>query len=174
MQYLDADIKRFWSKVGPPNSNGCRLWIAGKSSTGYGSFNPSRKSGDCRTRNAHKVAWEMSHGAVPSGMLVCHKCDVPACCEPSHLYLGTRSDNICDKIYRDPIPSERMGLARARFHEGEIWLIRRLKMPDGKEGMRIKYKFSVRFVAKMFKTDPHTIRNIWKAEKYLCKEGYYV
>lgn len=172
--YSQHDIDRFWSKVGERDENGCRIWQAGKSSTGYGSFNPSRKSGDKRTRNAHKVAWEITHGRVPSGLLVCHKCDVPACCEPSHLYLGTRSDNICDKIYRDPVPSERMGLARAKFHEGEIWLIRKLKIEDDKQGMRKNYRFSTRFIAKMFKTDSHTIRNIWNSDKYLCKEGYYV
>jgi DNA invertase Pin-like site-specific DNA recombinase len=30
-------------------------------------------------------------------MLVCHHCDNPPCCEPTHLFLGTNADNIRDR-----------------------------------------------------------------------------
>jgi len=159
----------FWRKVDIKGPDDCWNWLAGKSGSGYGSFEYEGK-----TRNAHKLSWEFTNGPVPAGLLVCHKCDNPACCNPSHLYLGTHSDNACDKITRDPAPPEWMGMARAKFHEGEIWLIRKLMIPIRDQGMRKAYKFSSGFVAKMFKTDKSTIQRIWREEKVLCKEGYYV
>ena len=60
---------------------------------------------------------------------------------------------------------------QATLHEGEIWLIRRLKIPTGVCG---RFKFSQSFVAKMFKVSQGTIYNIWKSDKYLSMEGIYV
>lgn len=42
--------------------------------------------------------WEILHGPVPKGMLLCHHCDTPACFNPAHLFLGTNADNQRDMI----------------------------------------------------------------------------
>jgi hypothetical protein len=87
----DAVIARFKSKIAMPNSNGCRLWTASVNTAGYGAF----KVGGVQT-SAHRFAWALVNGQVPDGLFVCHTCDVPACCEISHLWLGTNADNMRD------------------------------------------------------------------------------
>ena len=47
---------------------------------------------------AHRVAWMLAHGPIPRGMNVLHRCDVPRCVNPDHLFLGTQHDNVRDMI----------------------------------------------------------------------------
>ena len=47
---------------------------------------------------AHRVAWVLTHGAIPEGLFVLHKCGNAKCCNPAHLYLGTLSDNALDSV----------------------------------------------------------------------------
>ncbi len=44
----------------------------------------------------HRLAHELFISAVPSDREVCHTCDVCRCCNPGHLFLGTRTDNMQD------------------------------------------------------------------------------
>ena len=52
-----------------------------------------------RRMYVHRVAVEMASGIrIPDGMFACHRCRTPRCCRPSHLYVGTASQNAIDAV----------------------------------------------------------------------------
>jgi hypothetical protein len=92
-------IERFWSKVRKTDT--CWIWEGQNDGTasGYGRINADTEKGKPKRRIAvHRISWELHHGKIPAGMLVCHKCDVPHCVRPDHLFLGTPDDNSKDMV----------------------------------------------------------------------------
>ena len=98
---------------------GCWLWTA-STIRGYGQIRNGHK-----TLKAHRVAYERAYGPVPDGMCVCHRCDVPACVNPAHLFLGTYADNNQDRSQKGRTARQR-GEAHgmARLTEKQIAEIR--------------------------------------------------
>ena len=78
----------FWRNV-KFSKRGCWEWTGAKNACGYGIV----KGG-----LAHRVAWGVEVGPIPSGMNVCHRCDNPACVTIDHMFLGTHIDNMYDML----------------------------------------------------------------------------
>lgn len=86
-------MKSFWDRA-LEVEGGCWEWQGARShsGTGYGQVRVGLK-----ILSAHRVAWELATGRpIPTGLFICHSCDNRSCINPSHLFLGTRSDNMKD------------------------------------------------------------------------------
>lgn len=113
--------ERFWSKVQGDTS--CWLWLSTRRA-GYGGFRIHGKY-----FAAHRVAWMLSCGPIPHGLCVLHTCDNPLCVRPSHLFLGTKSDNRrdCVRKGRAFMPDNRGArCAKAKLTEVKALEVKRL------------------------------------------------
>lgn len=105
MMIDEATKARFFAKVdkcGPTvreELGPCWVWMACVGPKGYGRF--SLGGGPL---TAHRVSYEMHVGPI-GDLCVLHRCDVPACVNPSHLWLGTIADNNADMVGKGRHPS---------------------------------------------------------------------
>lgn len=86
---------RFWSKIDKSSGpEACWPWQGSRHRFGHGQFHISLERGRVQ---AHSYALELASGwPCPPGQEACHHCDNPPCCNPSHLYYGTRQQNVDD------------------------------------------------------------------------------
>lgn len=137
MELVDAEVKRFLSKVDRRGPNECWLWTGTKHTTNkkytpmvYGQFDLTI-GGKRFNRNAHRLAWIIANNTLPPpGWVICHKCDTPLCCNPAHLFAGTRADN-----QRDMQAKLRSGVLgtknpKAVLSEADVMDIRRSSESD--------------------------------------------
>jgi hypothetical protein len=93
--YKDT-AERFWAKVdggGPislerPELGPCWLWTLPGGVGGYGAFYLNG-----RMQTAHRAAYQLEVGAIPTGLVVDHLCRVRNCVRPSHLEAVTVKEN---------------------------------------------------------------------------------
>ena len=135
---------RFLRYVRIEAESGCWLWTGYRKNNGYGAIRVGK-----RLLLAHRVSYELFRGQIPSGLLVCHVCDVRLCVNPAHLFLGTPGDNIRDAVRK----------GKFIYRRGE--LIARHKLTWKKaESIRAKYEtgfWTHRDLAQYYGVDHSTI-----------------
>lgn len=99
---LNEIAERFKSRI-VVGKNGCHFFDTGRIRRHdfyvYISLTGKRE-------RAHRLAYRLFVGAIPTGLEVCHKCDVKGCCNPDHLFLGTHQENMMDRSIKGKHPEK--------------------------------------------------------------------
>lgn len=129
--------------------SGCHEFTGTRNPNGYGQLTIQRT-----VVRAHRVSWIANFGPIPDGLSVLHRCDNPPCINPTHLFLGTQSDNI-----KDAYAKGRAGLGlrpdEGRLSAETVAEIRAL------EGKRLR-----RLIAQDFDVSESTVSRIWAGRMY--------
>lgn len=136
--------ERFWAKV--QLGDGCWLWNAAQTSTGYGHMGVTFEDGTRRNIKAHRIAWFLATGALPERWQhVCHHCDTPLCVRSEHLFLGTAKDNAVDRKNKGKAITH---ILTQKEREEVVELVRRGTIP--------------RVVADIYQVSEANVRNLVK------------
>lgn len=134
--------------------NGCWEWQKGRFQYGYGAIVIGKK-----TMGTHRVSWMVFRGKIPKGVCVCHACDNPPCCNPSHLFLGSTSDNTKDAAAKGRTASgERNG--NCKLSDAQVLEIR--NRYKGQYGQMTS-------LAKEYEVSVDQIRNIIRGKRVMLR-----
>lgn len=95
--YIKEQMKKIFLKSFIKDNSGCWLWNDNNiDKDGYGIIYAFGK----RVK-AHRFSYELYNGEIGDNLNVCHKCDIPKCVNPEHLWLGTSSENTQDSVNKN-------------------------------------------------------------------------
>lgn len=138
----------FWTKVKTVgvSSDDCWEWSGVKDPQGYGTYT---RQGVVHTK-AHRVAYSLHHKSdLPGGLYVCHECDNPSCCNPSHLFLGTPKENQEDMTKKG---RGRFGsrAGSTKFHEKQVAeILLRIEQGESQIDLAKEYEVSLPTIARI-------------------------
>lgn len=102
--------------------SGCWVWMGALAGCGYG---VAQKNGE--RFYVHRKSLEESSGQV-GGFFSLHRCDVPSCVNPEHLFKGTAADNSSDMM------SKGRHVTNAKLTRDQVLNIRRSKNSESELG----------------------------------------
>lgn len=111
---------KFWCLVqncshGDHCKDCCWPWQGRRDKDGYGVY------GGAKNKKAHRYALEYLQSPLPVGLLACHTCDNPPCCNPAHLWPGTNHDNTIDAQHKGRLRGLRGEASpRSKLHEQDV------------------------------------------------------
>ena len=155
---MQSIIDRFKNKYKKLSDDECWLWegsMTGRKGHRYGNIYYRKK----KNITAHRLSYILNCGIITDGLCVLHKCDVPACVNPNHLYLGTKLDNAQDAMKRGRLwnPSGE-NHPNSKLNNCQAKMIRKSDLPS-------------RQLAKAYGVSKTTILFIKQNKTYINKDG---
>lgn len=126
--------------------NGCWLFDGNKNWNGYGLI-----WHDGKAIRAHRASYMAFVGPLDANAVVCHSCDIPACVNPEHLFVGTRLEN-----NRDAKKKKRNAFGERNGH---------CKIPDREIPLIRASSETQTSLARRYGVDPSTISQIKSFKK---------
>jgi hypothetical protein len=146
-EFTEEYIKSFWEKVNIKSDNECWEWKLSKNAGGYGRV----RYKDTMTV-ANRIAYMIMYGELEFGMCALHSCDNPPCCNPKHLFPGTRIDNVRDMENKGrAVHVFGENIKASYLQETDVINIRNLYVIGN---------ITIKELAKQFKISDSTIQNI--------------
>ena len=131
------------------SESGCWIYTGTIDAYGYGVISLGKKK-----LKAHRASYELSKGLIPQGLCVCHACDTRACVNPSHLFVGTPSENILDAF------------RKGRNVKGSRHPTAKLSEEEARLILSMKGKHLQRTIADKFGVSPTTVHLILKGKRW--------
>lgn len=162
IKYCGRREELFWAKVQKAGPDECWFWTASVRRDGYGEF--AAVPGKANVK-AHRYAYALANGPIPTGKLVMHSCDQPLCVNPKHLGLGTDKSNSEDKFRKSRHQCGEDSCA-AVLTEEQVREVRRdyRRFPSKKGGERVRSNLS-----ELYERYKHT--GITRGGLYQCARG---
>lgn len=115
MHITNKDKENFLSRLVRNKETGCLLWTGYRMKKGYGQLKIGLP-GKRKSEYAHRVAWVLSGKSIKKNRPnILHRCDIRDCCEPSHLFDGTQSDNAIDMAKKNRGTRSKNGLPKGVY-----------------------------------------------------------
>lgn len=109
------------------------------------------------------MMYMITYGPVPEKMDICHKCDNRSCINPTHLFLGTRSENMIDMVEKGRFNYDRRWASGDEHHtRRHPECIKNRKVTPEIGEMLLKETGSVREIAKKYGLGHTTVRTALK------------
>lgn len=132
--WFETPEESLLAKYIPVTESGCWLWTHRIHNSGYGEL-----SFKGQHHLAHRLSYACFVGTIPVGMDACHSCDTRICINPSHLFLGSRFDNMADMRRKN---RGRLGHKHWRVELGEEQVIEVYSSTESAKSIALRFGVS--------------------------------
>lgn len=151
----EAFKQRICTKTKIDPETGCWIWEGRVTTNGYHRSTFARKNW-----YVHRMSYVLYVGEIPRGFDVCHKCDNRRCCNPAHLFVGTRLDNMADAV------------SKGRQAKGEKHPWTKIRRDDVYEILKLrKLGMTLKAIAALYNVTGCTIGNAIKLRTFESREA---